>query len=375
MVTIEQLEKEIDTFYDNVAASNELMRIIKEIADAIMSQNKVLGEQSALLELATANVNKGGGSETATVLTTDVEARLSEIRKSIHDIPDKITYESGGLLKKTLAGLLDIKVQYSDTFAKSNADFHKEIDAYKAHISALHEDIKKAIAAVEKVGGVTPDITTPDNNQRLDLSEIKQALELLQRELRESLTGAFHSTLKSTLDESLEPILDKTAQINIQEAVESLQKSLAEMPAQISVIPEQITARVSEGNIEITKKTLTKLLDIQTQITKDMEDYKSHISEIQNEFKTATGVLNEKYDDFLRYIETLDIRVIHEICEEVRDRQKHADKQNSLKIGDISANVEHQVEEMGKSINKKLIPVYAGMGVTVLLMIISFIMR
>ncbi|MCL1789225.1 MAG: hypothetical protein FWG33_02610 [Oscillospiraceae bacterium] len=357
LTTIEQLEKEIDTFYDNVAASNELMRIIKEIADAVINQNKVLSEQSSLLELAVSNINKSGNAGNAGNaggVSSDIDSSLSDIKKIIHEIPDKITYDSSGLLKKTLAGLLEVKVQYTDAFAQTQSDFRGEIENYKLTISTLRSDMKSAVEVIEKLNK-NSDLANSENQEKLDFSEIEEMLKKSQKEFQERFQAALETTRQSTIND--------------------IQKSLSEIPEKISEIPGQISNKISDDNMELTKKTLAKMLEIQTQCSKEMESYKFHVSEVQDDFKSAANVLNEKYDDFLRYIETLDIREIHDICEEVRNRQKYAETQNSLKIGDISTNVEHQVDEMNKRMNKKMIPVYFGLGLTTVLLIVSLIVR
>jgi hypothetical protein len=330
-VNIEQLEREIDTFYDNVLASNDLMRIIKEIADTAANQNKILQEQADLLELAITQINKPVKPDNSNTPPPVLKSDIIDIKKNI--VALELIISNFGKSLNTLNTVSTPPRESLDSSVKSAlAEIQRSIYAIKipempkiieVPVKSAEGGAKSAAPAASEPSAVTEKIEFPDYSQQF----------------------------------------------------EGLHRSIAQIPAQTS-------AQIADDNIDLIKKTLTQLIDIQTKYSKEMEAYKSHISEVHDDFKSETRSLNEKYDDFLRYIETLnisDIGAVHDICNEVSRRQKHAEDLSAVSIGDVSANIETQIEDMSAELsakmNKKLLPVYVGFGITIALLIISIIVR
>ena len=325
LANIDALEREIEAFYDNVFASNELMRIMKELSDSVAKQNKVMQNQSELLEAAIksiASIPAGAKPDYSVVLQRIEDERQSVISalESSHDelrltFYDAISTKLQNLLQDQIQKLaVDVKSDFSEQIAECKSailrieDFQKSLEAVK--LPELSEDISEMLQALPPREAIEASVApAPITPAVPDFSEVFAALEEHKREAE---------SLYRNLHEELQAVAEKIK--------DGIQKDIYEIFNRISVVNAELAQQLS---------------------SEPCGDNQSIDALDVNEFM-------QKCQEFYRV--SYDIKV----------RQEENDRSNNA----LSEHVSEQMDKM----NKKIVPIYLGLGAVIVLLVVSLIL-
>ena len=151
LTTIEQLEQEIEQFHKNIASSNELIRLMKTLIDAISSQTESINIKSESLEAVIALVPDTIRSDYTTMLNqfsneqksyvdvmniaqSNFKDFIENIQKYISAIPENVAKTNSEIVKVVEEALFKLKTL--------KTDFEKEIDIFSSRIAEFQKQIK-----------------------------------------------------------------------------------------------------------------------------------------------------------------------------------------------------------------------------------------
>ena len=280
--SVEQLEKEVKEFQQNILASSELVRKLDEIIAEISAQERAFAAESA-----------------------DLVAKIDGNTEAIHT-------SQAEALKKLLDENQSLTKHLSDTTAELNAQMGAQVEAVKAD----HQELVKQLA--ERTRAMLTELS--DKGASL-LSEIKT----IPAELDKS-----NSALSDSFQRSVSLIIEAANSMN------STQKAQAEA---LSTHCDNLLASMNEAN----RANLAKAVE---EIGSTQKEYIHKIEEAEAEITSCKADLSLKYDEFLKKLESTNVDQMFKLC-----------------------------QGMKQSINVKLAIVMSGVGVSLILALISLFIR
>ncbi|MCL1881746.1 MAG: hypothetical protein FWF76_06165 [Oscillospiraceae bacterium] len=349
---IEQLEKEIETFKANLSDSNELMQMMKVLATSASKQNNALQEQLGEVSKVVSTVPETIRGDYAELLQgfsqskSAYEAYITAIKNSVTEInvlPSKLEQVNIDLLKKALSKLLDVQAVSQKDLQKSNEEFCKQISEYKSHISSLELELKTVSDSFEQkhdeflqlISGLSP-----ENLQKLE------SLENIQVLCQENA--------------------DAIAKIEVTQ-IQEHEKLLA----QIASTQEAFANIKNEGSSSENDVLNKTVLSMQKELTN-----------LQNEIENWREWESQGRQAELEKIDEMESGITNAVSESVTSQIARLERTimvNSSKIDVISLALEkldkQNEAEDTKSPYQRLLPIYIGLGATILLSFVSLFIR
>lgn len=257
--TIEELEKEIDEFQNNIAASGEMVLALKQMIEQIKQQNSEFDMQSKALlsRLDTLPTN----IENTTIannerIKSDVASELNKSLQEFSEEQGKYIISLQGV-QKTIQEFSDLAKEQENSFDEKTAEMTDKIDSV---VKKLSEEISKTNTSLENI-------------IHKAVQEYSEVAREQGKSFREQ-TNVMNENMNSALSDLNGKIQNTT-----------------------NLLKQDIDVSVSERNKEV----------IVTQ-----EKYIKEIDSVNVSMKKCEEALDSKYKDFLSVLEKMNISNIYE---------------------------------------------------------------
>lgn len=271
--TIEDLEKEIDEFQNNMAASGEMVQALKQIVDQMKQQNSEFDMQSKAL---LARMDNLPSSIENTELANNERIRndvASEFAKAIKQFTE--------LQNGYVTALQEVKQNISD-YAVEAREQKEKLEELPTEIVKIENDNNKVI--IDKISAELEDVVTK-------FTDVNNAYKMVLEEIKNEMQGYVNSA------KSQEGILIKAASELADKIDDSIQKIEVQNENANNVLKSDVDNIIVARNKELT--------DAQDRYLKEMQ----HTSEMM---KSCEAKLESKYSEFLDTLEKMNISNLYE---------------------------------------------------------------
>lgn len=271
--TIEDLEKEIDEFQNNMSASGEIVQALKQMVDQMKQQNSEFDVQSKALLARMDNLP-------SSIENTEL-ANNERIRNAVASEFTKAIKQFTELQNEYVTALQDMK-QNIDDYAVEAREQKKKLEELPTEIVKIENDNNKII--IEKVSAELEDIVTK-------FTDVNNAYKAVLEEIKNEMQGYVNSA------KSQEGILIKAASEMADKIDISIQKIETQNENANNVLKSDVDNIIVARNKELT--------DVQDRYLKEMQ----HTSEMM---KSCESKLESKYSEFLETLEKMNISNLYE---------------------------------------------------------------
>lgn len=271
--TIEDLEKEIDEFQNNMSASGEMVQALKQMVDQLKQQNSEFDMQSKAL---LARMDNLPSSIENTELANNERIRndvASEFTKAIK----KFTELQNGYV----TALQEMKQNISDYAVEARAQKEK-LEELPTEIVKIENDNNKVI--IDKISAELEDVVTK-------FTDVNNAYKMVLEEVKNEMQGYVNSA------KSQEGILIKAASELADKIDDSIQKIEVQNENANNVLKSDVDNIIVARNKELT--------DAQDRYLKEMQ----HTNDMM---KSCEAKLESKYSEFLDTLEKMNISNLYE---------------------------------------------------------------
>ena len=280
--SVEQLEKEVKEFQQNILASSDFVNNLNEIVAAISAQER------------------------------DFAAKSAELTAKIDDNAEAMLSSQTEALKKLLDENQTLTKHLSDTAAELEAQMKSQVETVKADHQELVQQLAEQNRAISTEFG--------DKGASL-ISEIK-AIPVELDKSNAALSDSFQRSVASII-----------------EAANSICASQKAQADALSAHCDNLLASMNDANQE----HLAKTAEI---VSSTQKEYIRIIEEAEAEIKSCKADLSEKYDEFLKKLESTNVDQMFKLC-----------------------------QEMKQSVNAKLVIIMSGVCVSLVLALISLFIK
>jgi hypothetical protein len=289
--TIEDLEKEIEQFHNNIAASNELYTILKQIADSIEKQHSDFNAQTSELLVKVETLPEtieNANAESNVKIKSGVESKLNEALQTFENEQGKYISELAVVKQRLQESLNHIKDIETSFISKSN----------------------KLLSEIEMVPSKILEDNTGANNAlkdyiAMELSNALQKWEQVQNNYIKEI-----SVVKQQLNETSNQIITQE---------NSFVSKLDEILAIIENVPSRILDDNTRTNTVIKCEIDQILAERNRQFTEEQVRYISMVQSVQNEIKNCEVKLETKYNEFISKLEQMNISNLYEQNKQLKD--------------------------------------------------------
>jgi hypothetical protein len=289
--TIEDLEKEIEQFHNNIAASNELYTILKQIADSIEKQHSDFNAQTSELLVKVETLPEtieNANAESNVKIKSGVESKLNEALQTFENEQGKYISELAVVKQRLQESLNHIKDIETSFISKSN----------------------KLLSEIEMVPSKILEDNTGANNAlkdyiAMELSNALQKWEQVQNNYIKEI-----SVVKQQLNETSNQIITQE---------NSFVSKLDEILAIIENVPSRILDDNTRTNTVIKCEIDQILAERNRQFTEEQVRYISMVQSVQNEIKNCEVKLETKYNEFIGKLEQMNISNLYEQNKQLKD--------------------------------------------------------
>lgn len=271
--TIEDLEKEIDEFQNNMAASGEMVQALKQIVDQMKQQNSEFDMQSKAL---LARMDNLPSSIENTELANNERIRndvASEFAKAIKQFTE--------LQNGYVTALQEVKQNISD-YAVEAREQKEKLEELPTEIVKIENDNNKVI--IDKISAELEDVVTK-------FTDVNNAYKMVLEEIKNEMQGYVNSA------KSQEGILIKAASELADKIDDSIQKIEVQNENANNVLKSDVDNIIVARNKELT--------DAQDRYLKEMQ----HTRETM---KSCEAKLESKYSEFVDTLEKMNISNLYE---------------------------------------------------------------
>lgn len=282
--TIEDLERDIEQFQKNVAASGEMVQLLKEMVASIRQQN------------------------------IDFEARTNSLLSKVNSLPATIEGSNsemqekikGGVaseLDKALKELSLEQAKYIQGLEITKQQIQNYIEQSKLQEQAFSERVNTLMA---KIDGIPDRILS--NNERL-LEQIKRDFAEVFTEKKAELHEE-QAKYISSLQKTNEEIQKYIEQSRVQE--KSFVDKASEMIDKMDATPERI-ASDNEKMLERLKKEVDEVLAKRNgEFVAEQGKYFASLNETDGVIKECEGKLSAKYNEFIDTLDKMNLSNLYE---------------------------------------------------------------
>ncbi len=277
--SIDNLEREIEQFQNNVMASGELVKLLSQMLEQVKMQNESFDKKSIDLLTRLDKLPETIDSANSTCNAQIKEDVSKEFEKSLNDFKEEqLQY---------LKSLENTRSQIQKYIEKSDLDKNafdenaekvlKKIDLTIEHIKAENDStINELTKAIDKiVSERNTDFITEQEKYISSLNDVKKAM-----------TGQLER-LNS---------YEENAITRNNELVKKVESTIE----QIKTENEDSINKGIKGNEEVILKRNSELID-------EFEKYISELKETQREIKESENKLDTSYDDFINSLKKMNI--------------------------------------------------------------------
>ena len=288
--TIEELEKELEQFHNNILSSNELYETMCKILGRLNEQTNKFEEKSDILidnlkELPSIIENKNDANNLliGETISKELDDTLMEFSKKQN------TYlESLDLVKRKLEiSQFELKEKY------------KEFD----------EKIEEVFNNLNEIPAIIQ-LNDDKNNQIIN--------EMVSKELDKNLIN-FSNEQKIYIDclETMK-IEINSIKISLEEKYDKFDNSLNKSLNDLNTIPLKIESINDNNNKVIESLIIEKLEDNLALFKKEQERYIESLNEVKHAIEENQNILNQKYIDFIKDLESMNLSNLSKQNEELK---------------------------------------------------------
>ena len=288
--TIEELEKDLEQFHNNILSSNELYETMCKILGRLNEQTNKFEEKSDILidnlkELPSIIENKNDANNLliGETISKELDDTLMEFSKKQN------TYlESLDLVKRKLEiSQFELKEKY------------KEFD----------EKIEEVFNNLNEIPAIIQ-LNDYKNNQIIN--------EMVSKELDKNLIN-FSNEQKIYIDclETMK-IEINSIKISLEEKYDKFDNSLNKSLNDLNTIPLKIESINDNNNKVIESLIIEKLEDNLALFKKEQERYIESLNEVKHAIEENQNILNQKYIDFIKDLESMNLSNLSKQNEELK---------------------------------------------------------
>ena len=288
--TIEELEKDLEQFHNNILSSNELYETMCKILGRLNEQTNKFEEKSDILidnlkELPSIIENKNDANNLliGETISKELDDTLMEFSKKQN------TYlESLDLVKRKLEiSQFELKEKY------------KEFD----------EKIEEVFNNLNEIPAIIQ-LNDDKNNQIIN--------EMVSKELDKNLIN-FSNEQKIYIDclETMK-IEINSIKISLEEKYDKFDNSLNKSLNDLNTIPLKIESINENNNKVIESLIIEKLEDNLALFKKEQERYIESLNEVKHAIEENQNILNQKYIDFIKDLESMNLSNLSKQNEELK---------------------------------------------------------
>ena len=288
--TIEELEKDLEQFHNNILSSNELYETMCKILGRLNEQTNKFEEKSDILidnlkELPSIIENKNDANNLliGETISKELDDTLMEFSKKQN------TYlESLDLVKRKLEiSQFELKEKY------------KEFD----------EKIEEVFNNLNEIPAIIQ-LNDDKNNQIIN--------EMVSKELDKNLIN-FSNEQKIYIDclETMK-IEINSIKISLEEKYDKFDNSLNKSLNDLNTIPLKIKSINDNNNKVIESLIIEKLEDNLALFKKEQERYIESLNEVKHAIEENQNILNQKYIDFIKDLESMNLSNLSKQNEELK---------------------------------------------------------
>ena len=288
--TIEELEKDLEQFHNNILSSNELYETMCKILGRLNEQTNKFEEKSDILidnlkELPSIIENKNDANNLliGETISKELDDTLMEFSKKQN------TYlESLDLVKRKLEiSQFELKEKY------------KEFD----------EKIEEVFNNLNEIPAIIQ-LNDDKNNQIIN--------EMVSKELDKNLIN-FSNEQKIYIDclETMK-IEINSIKISLEEKYDKFDNSFNKSLNDLNTIPLKIESINDNNNKVIESLIIEKLEDNLALFKKEQERYIESLNEVKHAIEENQNILNQKYIDFIKDLESMNLSNLSKQNEELK---------------------------------------------------------
>ena len=252
--SVEQLEKEVKEFQQNILASSEFIKKLDEVVASISSQERDFAAKSA-------------------ALTAKIDNNTDALRASQAEAIKKLLDENHALIK-----------HLSDTATELESQMKSQVETVMSDHQVLVEQLIERNSAISTEFG--------DKSASI-IAEIKAIPVELQKR-NEALADSFQKGVSSVIETA--------------NSISASQKALVDA---LSAHCDDLLSSMNEAEKEHLEKTTEDICATQ-------KAYITKIEEAETELKECKADLFRKYDDFLNKLESTNIDQMFKLCQEMK---------------------------------------------------------
>lgn len=271
--TIEDLEKEIDEFQNNMSASGEMVQALKQIVDQMKQQNSEFDMQSKALLARLDNLP-------ASIENTEL-ANNERIRTDVASEFTKAIKQFTELQNGYVTALQEMKQNISG-YAVEAREQKEKLEELPTEIVKIENDNNKVI--IDKISAELEDVVTK-------FTDVNNAYKMVLEEIKNEMQGYVNSA------KSQEGILIKAASEMDDKIDDSIQKIKIQNENANNLLKSDVDNIIVARNKELT--------DAQDRYLKEMQ----HTNEMM---KSCEAKLESKYSEFLDTLEKMNISNLYE---------------------------------------------------------------
>ncbi len=227
LTTIKQLEKEIDEFHNNIAGSNELLKLIVSLTNAVKDQSERLEERSIKFEKLISNLPddvkikndnllqelKNNFKSEQTNLIEEISQfykkymiKIDEIYKKLSGLPQELTKDNNEVIEKIIIELKSIQAVFVSALEIAQNSFISKSKFIEKSMTELPE-IFTSVNALQ-LESFLNNVKTDHDKYINELKSTRQTIEKFELITKEKYT-AFIEKLESTNIDQIYIILRK----------------------------------------------------------------------------------------------------------------------------------------------------------------------
>lgn len=271
--TIEDLEKEIDEFQNNMSASGEMVQALKQIVDQMKQQNSEFDMQSKALLARLDNLP-------ASIENTEL-ANNERIRTDVASEFTKAIKQFTELQNGYVTALQEMKQNISG-YAVEAREQKEKLEELPTEIVKIENDNNKVI--IDKISAELEDVVTK-------FTDVNNAYKMVLEEIKNEMQGYVNSA------KSQEGILIKAASEMADKIDDSIQKIKIQNENANNLLKSDVDNIIVARNKELT--------DAQDRYLKEMQ----HTNEMM---KSCEAKLESQYSEFLDTLEKMNISNLYE---------------------------------------------------------------
>lgn len=301
--SIEELEKEIEQFQKNVAASGELVALLDKISGQIKQQNE------------------------------EFEEKAEKLVGRLDDLPNKIENANEASNKEIKEY---VKTQFDDvlnTFKKEQSQYRDELKATRERIAEAENDVgNKYDSFISNVEKSSNDIlkrvdALPDKIESANSASNKEVKEYVRTQFDDTLNefrkeqNQYRDELNATRDKITEA--EDKAEKQYEGFISDIGKRTTDLLDKIDAIPNKIE-QINQSNNDVIRNDVKAEFDNYMQLfSKEQKQYIANFSDAQQQYalelkKTQDGIqasednINQKYKDFIDDLEKMNVSNLYE---------------------------------------------------------------